>query len=116
MGYDLLKIGISAILIFIISETAKRSSLVGAIFASIPLTSVLAMIWLYIDSKNVEAISQLSIGIFWLVIPSLILFVSLPVLLKLKFGFYPALGLSSLLTVLGYVGMSAALIYFRANS
>ena len=52
--YYFLKVLISALLIVAISELAKRSSLMGAIFASIPLVSVLAMIWLYIDTQNIE--------------------------------------------------------------
>ena len=52
MTYYLVKIAVTTGLIVIISEVAKRSSLVGAILASIPLVSVLAMIWLYIDTKD----------------------------------------------------------------
>ncbi len=70
MGYYIFKITITAALIVLISEVAKRCSFIGAILASIPLVSVLAMIWLYIDTKDVTNISSLSISIFWLVIPS----------------------------------------------
>lgn len=80
--YYLIKVLISAILIVLISEISKRNSLISSILASIPLVSVMAFIWIYIDTKNLETISKLSISIFWLVIPSLILFISLPILLK----------------------------------
>jgi len=102
MLYMLIKLSISAFLILIISEIAKRNSLMGSIFASIPLISVLAMIWLYIDTKNIQAVSMLSRDIFWLVLPSLILFLTLPILLKNKITFYNALGISVALTVVGY--------------
>lgn len=75
--YYLIKVLISAILIVLISEISKRNSLISSILASIPLVSVMAFIWIYIDTKNLETISKLSISIFWLVIPSLILFISL---------------------------------------
>jgi hypothetical protein len=52
--YYIIKILISAILIVGISELSKRSSLIGAILASIPFVSVLAFIWIYVDTKNVE--------------------------------------------------------------
>jgi len=102
MLYNLIKVVISAIIIALISEISKRSSLMGAILASLPLVSILAMIWLYIDTRNVQKISELSTGIFWLVIPSLVLFIALPVLLKRGFNFYLSLGVSSALTVIAY--------------
>ncbi len=91
MSFYLIKIIVTTGLIVIISEIAKRSSLMGAILASIPLVSVLAMLWLYIDTKDVAKISSLSINIFWLVLPSLTLFISLPVLLKQGLNFYLSL-------------------------
>jgi len=99
MAYYLVKIITTTILIVVISEIAKRSSFVGAILASIPLVSVLAMIWLYIDTKDVSKISALSTSVFWLVIPSLALFVSLPVLLKQGVNFYLSMGISIAITI-----------------
>jgi hypothetical protein len=102
----LLKIVLSALLIFVISETAKRYSFAGSIIASIPLVSVLSMMWLYSESKDVEKIAQFSMDVFWLVIPSLLLFVSLPVLLlKFRIGFFSALTLSIAATSAGYLLM-----------
>jgi uncharacterized membrane protein (GlpM family) len=99
--YYAIKVLISAILIVAISELSKKSSLLGAILASIPLVSVMAFIWLYVDTKNIDAISKLSISIFWLVIPSLVLFVSLPILLKFT-NFYLALLGAMVLTIIAY--------------
>ncbi|MDD2697945.1 MAG: DUF3147 family protein [Arcobacteraceae bacterium] len=99
--YYAIKILISAILIVAISELSKKSSLLSAILASIPLVSVMAFIWLYVDTKNIDAISKLSTSIFWLVIPSLVLFVSLPILLKFT-NFYLALFGAIVLTILAY--------------
>ena len=70
--------------------------------ASLPLVSVLAMIWLYIDTSSIEKVSQLSTSIFWMVLPSLSLFIMLPLLLKNKVPFYPALTISALVMVLLY--------------
>lgn len=99
--YYIIKILISAILIVGISELSKRSSLIGAILASIPFVSVLAFIWIYVDTKNVETISKLSYSIFWLVIPSLVLFLTLPIFLK-YLNFYLALLSSIFLTIVAY--------------
>lgn len=109
MVYYILKIVITTILIVVISEISKRSSFLGSILASIPLVSVLAMIWLYVDTKDIEKISALSTSIFWLVLPSLALFTSLPILLKKDFGFYPAMGISIGITVCCYYLMIIAL-------
>lgn len=102
MAYYIFKIIISAILIVLVSEIAKRSSLLGGIFASIPLISVMAMIWLYIDTKDVAQISALARSVFWLVIPSLALFISLPLLLKNGIGFYQSMIVSIFVTIICY--------------
>lgn len=103
--YAFIKLFISAGLIVIISEISKRSSLMGSLLASLPIVSVLAMIWLYLDTKNIQAVSLLSRDIFWLVLPSLILFLVLPLLLKYKINFYAALTIAASLTICGYFFM-----------
>jgi hypothetical protein len=70
------------------------------------------MIWLYIDTSSVERISRLSVSIFWMVLPSLSLFLVLPLLLKNKVPFYPALALSAAVMVLLYLGMIIVLRKF----
>ncbi|MFT6437714.1 MAG: hypothetical protein ACJAVI_005793 [Candidatus Azotimanducaceae bacterium] len=111
MIYYVSKIAITTVLIVVISEIAKRSSFVGAVLASIPLISVLAMVWLYVDTQDLEKISALSISVFWLVLPSLVLFVSLPLMLKQGFHFYTSISLSIGLTALAYWGMVTVLDY-----
>jgi hypothetical protein len=99
MTYYIFKIVITAILVVAISEISKRSSLLGALLASIPLVSVLAMIWLYIDTKDVDRVGALASSIFWLVLPSLALFIALPLLLKQGFNFYLSMGASIAMTI-----------------
>lgn len=110
--YYVLKIVITTLLIVAISEVSKRSSLIGAILASVPLVSVMAMLWLYVDTKDIEKVSELSTSVFWLVLPSLVLFVLLPVLLKFGWGFYVSLFASISVTVLSYFVMVSTLNYF----
>ena len=71
----------------------------------------MAMIWLYYDTRSVEAVSKLSSDVFWLVIPSLVLFATLPWLLK-KFSFAPAMGFAALMTVAAYFVMFQVLKRF----
>jgi hypothetical protein len=112
MVYYLIKIAVTTVLIVSISEIAKRSSFAGAILASIPLISVLAMFWLYIDTKDITKVSALATSIFWLVLPSLALFVTLPLLLKQGLHFYLSIGLSTGLTVGCYWLMITALDHY----
>lgn len=86
--YYALKILVSAVLIVVISEVAKRSSLIGGLIASLPIVSILAFIWLYVDTQSAEKVSALSYDIFWLVLPSLSLFIALPWLVKKTGSFY----------------------------
>lgn len=107
-----IKIAVTAILVVAISEVAKRSSLLGAVLASIPLTSVLAMVWLYADTGDAGKVADLATGIFWLVLPSLVLFIALPLLIRAGWGFGPSLAVSCALTVAAYFVMLAILKRF----
>jgi hypothetical protein len=100
-----IKVLITAVVVVAVSELGKRSSLWGAVLASLPLTSLLAFVWLYRSTGNIEAIASLSHGIFWLVLASLPLFLILPALLKSGAGFWPAFAASCLVTVGLYFGL-----------
>ncbi|BDZ74373.1 hypothetical protein GCM10025856_20920 [Methylophaga marina] len=113
MWYFITKITVNALLIVAISEIAKRSSLMGAVLASVPLVSVIAMIWLYQESGDTAKVISLASDIVWLVLPSLVLFIALPILLKHEFGFYLSLGISIALTVVAYFLMVTALHLIR---
>jgi len=110
--YYFLKISISALLILLISELAKRSSILAAILASVPLLSFLAICWLYVETKDVEQIANLSQDIFWLVIPSLSFFIALPILLRAKVHFLPSLLFSTSIMIVFYFLMLAILRVF----
>jgi hypothetical protein len=104
-----LKIIVTALLVAAVAETAKRSTFAAAILASIPLTSILAMAWLYIDTGDAGKVAELAWGIFWLVLPSLALFISLPLMLRAGWPFGPSLAASIALTVACYFAMIALL-------
>ena len=112
MSYYLVKITITVALVVIISEVAKRSTFVGGLLASNPLISVLALFWLYIESRDIDKVTSLATSIFWLVIPSLVLFISLPVLLKTGIGFYASLVASIVITIVAYYLMISILNQF----
>jgi len=96
------KILLTAVIVTAVSELAKRLTWMGAILAALPLTSILALIWLYSDTQDVKRVSDLSTGIFWAVLPSLLFFLVLPLLLKNGFKFVTAMGMSCVLMVMSY--------------
>jgi predicted neutral ceramidase superfamily lipid hydrolase len=103
MLYYAIKVIVSALLIVAISEISKRQSGVAALLAALPITSLLAFIWLYVETGKTDPIVELSGQIFWLVIPSLILFLALPALLRWGWGFWPSLATACGLTSAAYL-------------
>jgi hypothetical protein len=110
-----LKIGLSVMLLIGITEIAKRSSFWGAALASLPLTSLLAFVWLYLESGETEKVLALSYGIFWLVLPSLVLFITLPILLRSGLNFWFSLGASCFITSIAYIVMIKILSFFNIS-
>jgi hypothetical protein len=94
----LLRFLLSGGIVVAASEIAKRNSLFGALLISLPLASIMTLIWLYHDTGDVEKIAIFSQEVLWLVLPSLVLFIALPVLLTRGVDFWPALGVSMILT------------------
>ena len=109
MIYYLTKIAITVLLVIAIAEISKRSTLMGGILASVPLVSVLAMIWLYMDTRDVQKVAALSTSVFWLVIPSLALFLVLPIMLKKGINVSVSIGVALTVTVACYFGMISIL-------
>lgn len=106
---QILKVLVTSVLVVAASETAKRSVVLGALIASLPLTSLMAMVWLYADTRDAEKVAALASGIFWLVLPSLTLLVALPLLLRKGVPFVPSLLIAVALTAASYTAMLAVL-------
>jgi len=105
----LIKIILSGLIIAGVSELGKRYIPIAAILASLPLPSILAMIWLYRDTKDPQKVASLSTGIFWAVLPSLLFFVVLPFLLKSGIRFPWALFISCGTMFLGYAAYAVVM-------
>lgn len=104
-----IKVLLTSVLVVAIAETAKRSTAVGALVASLPLTSLLALIWLYRDTGDAGRTAALASSIFWYVLPSLVFFIAFPAAVRFEFGFWLSLLVASALTVVAYFAMLAAL-------
>lgn len=102
MGYFLLKTVITALIVAGISELSRRFSLMAALLASLPLTTLLAFIWIYLDTGDTQKIAGMSHNVFWLVIPSLSLFLVLPWLLSQNIPFWAALLGACVVTIACY--------------
>ena len=110
------KVLVTSLVVVAISEIGRRSAFWGGVTAALPLTSVLALAWLWRDTGDAERVASLSTSIFWLVLPSLPLFLVLPALLRAGWSFAASLGAAcavavacGLVTVrlLGWAGVDA---------
>lgn len=106
MLYLILKATISGILIAAASTLAKRYPGFGALIASLPLVSVLGMIWLWRDKPDAENMAAHASATFWYVIPSLPMFLLIPVLLRNGVPFWMSLGAGCVLTIVLYALMT----------
>lgn len=95
----LLRAALSGILIACISLVARRFPAAGALIASLPLISLLAMLWLWRDTHDAETMAQHVEATFWYVIPSLPMFLLIPMLLRRGYSFWMALGAGCVLTI-----------------
>jgi len=93
MLYLIIKAGISGAIVAAVSEIARRHPGWGGLLASLPLTSLLAMIWLYRDSSDAERVAQLSVSTIWFFIPSVPLFIVLPVMIRSGMGFWASMAI-----------------------
>lgn len=107
------KLLISAAMIVLVSEISKKYPGIGGLLASLPLTSLLGIIWLQLETRDSALISAHSRAVFWYVLPSLPMFLLLPWLLRLKWPFGWALLACCSLTMLLYAGMMRGLQQFN---
>lgn len=114
--FDTFKIILTAIIIVGVAQLSQKDTLLAAVLASIPLVSVLAMMWMNQDGASNEDIVNFSKDIVWLVLPSLLLFIVMPELIERGWNFYPALGGGLCATVIGYFLMIEIMEKFQSIS
>lgn len=102
MSYFALKAILSGLIIALISEIARRSPGFAALVASLPLVSIIGMIWLWRDTGDTARIASHAEATFWYVLPSLPMFLLFPWAIRSGIGFWPSLGLGCVLTILLY--------------
>jgi uncharacterized membrane protein (GlpM family) len=106
----LLKAVISGLLVAAIAEISRRNSPIASLLAALPIVSLLAILWMYHDTHDVNQIAGFSWGVFWYVLPSLLFFVLLPVLLRqAQMPFYLALLIAAAATIAAFFVLRFAL-------
>ncbi len=111
MAWLITKYFLTAAVVVIVSEAAKRSDRLGGLIAALPLVTVLALIWLHVENQPPEKIANHAWYTFWYVLPTLPMFLVFPALLP-RIGFWPTLGISALLTVISFAGFALAMRRF----
>jgi hypothetical protein len=91
MFYFLTKAALSGLIAAIVSDIAKRSPAFGALVASLPLISIMSVIWLWRDTADTARIASQMEATFWYVLPSLPMFLVVPAMLRSGMGFWPSL-------------------------
>lgn len=99
MTWLITKYLITAGVVVLVSEAAKRSDRLGGLLAALPLVTVLALIWLYVEKQPQQKIANHAWYTFWYVVPTLPMFLVFPALLE-RLGFWPSLAAGVVITVL----------------
>jgi hypothetical protein len=105
--YLLIKAAISGGIVAAVSEIARRYPGWGGLLASLPLTSLLAMIWLFRDTRDAERVAELSVSTIWFFVPSVPLFIALPLLIRSGVGFW----VSMAIVVVGTLALYALMFW-----
>ena len=105
MLYLIVKAALSGVIVALVSEIARRDPGAGGLLASLPLVSVLGMIWLWRDTQDSVRMADHAEATFWFVLPSLPMFLLIPLMLRTGVDFWPALLLGCGVTMLLYVLM-----------
>jgi hypothetical protein len=106
--YLILKAAISGVIVAVVSEIAKRWPGFGALVTSLPLVSVLGMIWLWRDKPDAANMASHAQATFWYVLPSLPMFLLIPALMNRGVSFWLALAAGCILTMALYAVMTFA--------
>ena len=101
-----LKAVLSGLLVATISTVARRYPGWGGLIASLPLVSLLSMLWLYGETRDAESVAKLSMGAFWFILPSMPMFVIIPKMLRSGISFPVTMTVAIGLTIILYAAMN----------
>jgi len=102
MSWIIIKYLLTAGVVVLVSEFAKRSDKLGGLVAALPMITFLTLIWLYVENQSTEKIANHAWYTFWYVVPTLPMFLAFPFLLP-RIGFWPTMGASVVITLVCFV-------------
>lgn len=102
MSWIIIKYLLTAGVVVLVSEFAKRSDKLGGLVAALPMITFLTLIWLYAENQSTQKIANHAWYTFWYVVPTLPMFLAFPFLLP-RIGFWPTMGASVLITLVCFV-------------
>lgn len=105
MGWIATKYLVTAAIVVAVSEVARRSDKAGAVIASLPLVTILALTWMYLERQPDEKLANHATYTFWYVLPTLPMFLAFPWLLG-RYGFWGALGASVVITLACFIALA----------
>jgi len=111
----IVKYAVTALVVVIVSEVAKRSDRLGALIASLPLVTIMVMIWLYVENQGHQKIARHAFYTFWYVMPTLPMFLLMPWLMSKAANFWLSLFLCFILTILSFCLMAWIARRFGVN-
>ncbi len=106
---DVVKLVLTALVILFVTKIQLVSDRLSALLIALPLTSLLAMMWMRAEGQGSERIANHAEGTFWFVLPTLPMFLVLPWMLRNGWGFGIALTANCVLTVILFLGLVAIL-------
>jgi hypothetical protein len=109
MLFILTKYAVTAAMIVIVSEIAKRSDKMGALIASLPLMTIMVMMWLYVENQPMEKIANHAHYTFWYTMPTLPMFLAVPFMLYRGINFWIAMAVGVLVTLILFA-MTAVIV------
>ena len=108
MTWLIAKYFITAAVVVLVSEAAKRSDKLGGLIAALLLVTVLTLIWLYVEKQPTEKIANHAWYTFWYVVPTLPMFLAFPLLLP-RLGFWLTLLACVAITIISF-GLFAVVV------
>lgn len=111
MAWLITKFAITAAVIVLVSEVAKRSDKAGGLIAALPLVTLLALVWMHVEGQPAQKLANHAWYTFWYVVPTLPMFLAFPFMLP-RIGFWPSLGASAVITVVSFAAFAAVVKRF----
>ena len=106
MFFFFIKAVLSGVIVATVATIAKRYPGWGGLVASLPLVSVMAMLWLYGETRETEKVAALAMSTFWFFLPSMPMFLIIPIMLRSGWSFGVTMITAVVVTMLLYAGMN----------